>query len=266
MDAENSKKVSQVFRKIHATGIRSKRIDYEIIRKDGGKNYLAVSVSLIQDAKDNPIGFRGIARDITESLQAKKHLERYQIIMEAMTAHAIEGYRDRCLEAGMDDYITKPFKRIEFLSMVDKWTQSSTRSGLPIAELRSKIQGPKMKMNEEDTHKETNLPINYDKALEEFEGDKEFLVKVLNGFLENVSAQTGTIRRAISDGDAEVVRREAHSIKGGSAILTADTLSAIAFKLERTGLSGDLEGSLETLELLEKEFKRLEEFGKKINS
>ena len=63
-----------------------------------------------------------------------------------------------------------------------------------------------------------------------------------------------------------MVGREAHSIKGGSANLTADTLSDIAFKLERTGSSGDLEGSLETLELLEKEFKRLEEFTKKINS
>ncbi len=80
------------------------------------------------------------------------------------------------------------------------------------------------------------------------------------------NVQTGTIRQAIYDGDTEVVRREAHSIKGGSANLSADILSDIAFKLERTGASGGLEGSLETLDLLEKEFKRIEAFTKKLNS
>ncbi len=79
-----------------------------------------------------------------------------------------------------------------------------------------------------------NTPINFDKAVEEFEGDKEFLIEVLNAFLENAETQTGTIRQAISDGDAEVVRKEAHSIKGGSANLTANTLSDIAYELERT--------------------------------
>jgi CheY-like chemotaxis protein len=220
----------------------------------------------LMDGYEATNAIRNLENEFDEIGNRKDSIKLERIPIIAMTAHAIEGYRDRCLEAGMDDYITKPFKRIEFLSMVDKWAQSITGSGLPIAELRSKIQGPRMKMNEEDTHKETNLPINFDKAVEEFEGDKEFLVEVLNAFLENVSAQTGTIRQAISDGDAEVVGREAHSIKGGSANLTADTLSDIAFKLERTGSSGDLEGSLETLELLEKEFKRLEEFTKKINS
>ena len=220
----------------------------------------------LMDGYEATNAIRNLENEFDEIGNKKDSIKLDRIPIIAMTAHAIEGYRDRCLEAGMDDYITKPLKRIEFLSMVDKWTQSITGSGLPIAELRSKIQGPKMKMNEEDTHKETNLPINFDKAVEEFEGDKEFLVEVLNAFLENVSAQTGTIRQAISDGDAEMVRREAHSIKGGSANLTADTLSDIAFKLERTGSSGDLERSLETLELFEKEFKRLEEFTKKINS
>ena len=205
-----------------------------------------------------------IERNKTGTAKAPDILARIPII--AMTAHAIDGYRERCLEVGMDDYITKPLKRIKFLSMVDRWTQSITESGFELAELGSKIQGPKLIMNAEDTHKERNLPINFDKAVEEFEGDREFLVEVLNAFLENVSVQTGTIRQAIADGDAEVVRREAHSIKGGSANLTADSLSDIAFKLEKTGSSGVLEGSLEALDLLEKEFKRLEEFAKKVNS
>ena len=94
------------------------------------------------------------------------------------------------------------------------------------------------------------------------EGDEEFLLEVLEGFFENVTSQIGIIRQAISEGDAEVVRREAHSIKGGAANLTADALSKIAFELENIGRSGVLEKSIETLEKLEQAFSRLERFAK----
>ena len=108
--------------------------------------------------------------------------------------------------------------------------------------------------------------MDFEAAVEEFEGDKEFLMEVLEGFLENVRAQIPTIHKAISDGDAEVVRREAHSIKGGAANLTADVLSKIAFELENIGKSGHLEGSIEVLERLEKEFYLLEAYVRNQNS
>ena len=94
----------------------------------------------------------------------------------------------------------------------------------------------------------------------EFDGDKEFFVGVLDGFLENVRGQIETLRQAVSDGDADLVRREAHSIKGGAANLTADELSKIAFKLEKIGESEVLEEGFEFLGRLEKEFQRLEAY------
>ena len=66
--------------------------------------------------------------------------------------------------------------------------------------------------------------------------------------------------QAITEGDAEVVRREAHSIKGGAANLLANALSAVAFELENIGKSGVLSEGAETLEKLEREFFRLERF------
>jgi len=102
--------------------------------------------------------------------------------------------------------------------------------------------------------------MDFEAAVEEFEGDKEFLMEVVDGFLENVRAQIPTIRQAITDGNAETVRGEAHSIKGGAANLTADKLSKIAFELENIGKSGALEGGIEALERLEKEFSRLEDY------
>ena len=101
-------------------------------------------------------------------------------------------------------------------------------------------------------------PMDFEMVIEEFEGDKEIFMEVLESFLEKAGAQLGTIRQAISDRDAEVVRKEAHSIKGCAANLTADDLSGIASELERIGKSGVLEGGTDVLERLEREFLRLQ--------
>ena len=104
--------------------------------------------------------------------------------------------------------------------------------------------------------------MNFEKVLDDFEGDKELLIEAMDLFLESVRNQIGALRQAISDGDAELVRREAHSIKGGAANLTADDLSRVAFELENIGKSGTLGASTVILERLEKEFCRLDAFAK----
>ncbi len=103
-----------------------------------------------------------------------------------------------------------------------------------------------------------NTPINFEKAFMRFDEDREFLMEVLDGFMANVKVQIISIRRAILDGNADLVMREAHAIKGGAANLTADRLSESASELERIGHSGALDGAEEVVEILEKEFKSLE--------
>jgi len=186
----------------------------------------------------------------------------------AMTAHAIKGCREICLEAGMDDYIAKPLKKKELFAMVDKWGKRvddsrlpNVYSGIGTPNLQPPITGNSQSSIPNSQSKE-DAPMNFELAIDEFEGDKEFLMEVVDGFLENVRAQIGTIRQAISDGDAEVVKREAHSIKGGAANLTADELSSVALELENIGKSGVLEGGAEDLERLEKEVYRLEDYVK----
>jgi CheY-like chemotaxis protein len=180
--------------------------------------------------------------------QQQSSIQRVPII--AMTAHALKGYREKCLEAGMDDYITKPLRRKEFLSMAEKWTRGIDDCTTPRGN-----QGLEIGNNG------SKAPMEYEMALEEFEGDEAFLMEALEGFIENVTSQIGSIRQAISEGDGEAVRKEAHSIKGGAANLTADVLSGIAFELENIGKSGDLKEGIEALEKLEQEVFRLERFG-----
>ena len=74
-DQENAKKLYAAFNTVHTTGKPDKGFDWEIIRKDGSKGYVEASVSLRKGSEDQPIGFRGIVRDITVQ---KKMLERLQ--------------------------------------------------------------------------------------------------------------------------------------------------------------------------------------------
>jgi len=175
----------------------------------------------------------------------------------AMTAHAIKGYKEKCLEAGMDDYITKPLKREELLAMVDKWIMSNSRS---IDESgRGQV---KTKIAKEEATVEKGAPMDFEKALAEFLGRREVLMELLEVFQQNAKVQIKTMHQAISEGNAEVVMREAHSIKGGAANLTADNLAGIALELENIGKSGVLKGGIEALQRLEKELQRLEDFVK----
>lgn len=91
-DKENAKKVFETFQTIYKTGKSGSLFDYEIIRKDGTKKQIEVSASLKKDSSGNPIGFRGITRDITERKQAEDVIrhseERYRTILDEMD----EGY------------------------------------------------------------------------------------------------------------------------------------------------------------------------------
>jgi PAS domain S-box-containing protein/putative nucleotidyltransferase with HDIG domain len=74
-DTETAKKMYQVFNEVYRTGQPARMVDYEMIRKDGSKRILELSTSLIRGSAGAPIGFRGIARDVTERKQTEKALK-----------------------------------------------------------------------------------------------------------------------------------------------------------------------------------------------
>ena len=101
-------------------------------------------------------------------------------------------------------------------------------------------------------------PIDLNRALDEFMGEKEVLFSVLNEFVEKVRSQIEAIQRACLSLDFKEIAREAHSIKGGAANLTANKVAGIASALEKAAglsqaelarqLAGQLEDKLLQLE------------------
>ncbi|NLV67968.1 MAG: PAS domain S-box protein [Spirochaetes bacterium] len=89
VDSENARKVFETYTRVFRTGETVKGIDWELVSKKGNRIPIESSISLIRDAEGNPVGFRGIIRDITDRKQAEKRLreseEKYRLLAENAT-------------------------------------------------------------------------------------------------------------------------------------------------------------------------------------
>lgn len=187
----------------------------------------------------------------------------------AMTAHAFKGYRQKCLEAGMDDYITKPLLRKELLEMVDKWSYQARRPHEK-AESLSELDMAETDLDRLDTDPDapTMLPENpadeppmdLDRVIREFMGKEALVRKTIIQFMETVDRQILLLQEAVEGDRSEAVAGEAHAIKGGSANLTAQRLSDAAKALEEAARSDRMDRGLELLVAVEREYRQLEDF------
>lgn len=191
----------------------------------------------------------------SKALQNKSTAPAERTPIIAMTAHALKGYKEKCLEAGMDDYITKPLKRKHLLETIDNWL-GNEKSAIP-----KKTPYP-METNENE--KQSDAPLNFSKALNEFDGDKDFLMEVLSDFLSNVEGQIQTIQQAVLEKDFKTIEMHAHSIKGGAANLTATILSEAAGQLEENARSKDMNSISPVFQNLASAYKNLRQFQKEL--
>lgn len=84
VDKTTAREIYAMFRKVYQTGEPSKGFDWKMTRKDGAQRYVEASASLLKNSSGNPVGFRGIVRDITER---KKVEEQYRLLADNITEH-----------------------------------------------------------------------------------------------------------------------------------------------------------------------------------
>ncbi len=110
-DEENAKKLYQAFNKVYRTGEPARAFDWEVIRKDGSRRTGEVSITLMKDEKGQPIGFRGIARDVTERKEAEETIKAERERFRALSDHAPFGMVmiDR---EGRFQYLNSKFKEL----------------------------------------------------------------------------------------------------------------------------------------------------------
>ena len=188
-------------------------------------------------------GFEATARIRQGEQKTGRHIP-----IVAMTAHALKGDRERCLQAGMDGYVAKPIQREELFAAIEKLT-SPTGAESPV----EAAPAPQSAAAEIP-------PLNMDAALQRFEGDREFLLELWGEFLDYAAAELQVMHECRANGDAKRFERSAHSIKGAAANLEAEGMRAHALKLEEAGREGRMAAAQDELGRLEQERTRLQAY------
>ncbi|MGO9147148.1 MAG: PAS domain S-box protein [Desulfomonilia bacterium] len=136
----------------------------------------------------------------------------------AMTAHAMKGDREKCLAAGMDDYLSKPIRSSDIADMLKKWlgsldAKSSDREQkdlvLPVPGRPSPVTELESALNAESVFDTADL-------LDRFDGDEELVRTVLSAFFQDIPNTVSQLRVALEKADAPGIGLHAHTIKGAS--------------------------------------------------
>lgn len=182
----------------------------------------------------------------------------------ALTGYSTEEDRKHCLQAGMDDYLSKPFTIAGIRSILDTWLFTRSEEIQKAARKQTPPGAGALKEADRDPdRREEPPPIDWnvlDKMVPpQPPGSENLLKKVILLYFDSSSALMKSIREAVEGNDADTLYRAAHTLKSSSAYLGALAFSGICKELEMMGHDKTLEGAKDRLAALEQEYGRVRE-------
>jgi CheY-like chemotaxis protein len=169
----------------------------------------------------------------------------------AMTANAMQGDRERALEEGMDDYVSKPVKPEVLGAVLERW----------ISPDKEEKPGAAPALESADTSATLDVCVDYSvlESLRELqgEGEPDILEELVGIFLEDAPSQLETLKEAAEKGDTQSIGRIAHTLKGSCGNMGAVRMEALYSELEDIGRSENLLDAPGRISCLEEEFGRV---------
>ncbi|MDP8206318.1 MAG: response regulator [Candidatus Electryonea clarkiae] len=168
----------------------------------------------------------------------------HSIPIIAMTAHNTASDKEECLNAGMNDYISKPFNVSELDEKILFWTQDKSKV---------KIDDQKEHPSEPPTHQ----IFDREGFLERIDNDMEMLKMLVGVFVDDAPKQFVILGKALEEKDARIVHRKAHALKGAAGNVGAAAIRKLAYQMETAGKEEDIDKADILFRQMEKEFNAL---------
>ncbi len=241
-----------------------------------------------QHAFDKTIsgGYNAILMDVqmpdVDGFEATRMIREWEAVNQqhipiiAMTAHAMKGDRERCIEAGMDDYVTKPIESRILYNALDRWLETTLDQKSPAPSIED--QNFSMDLDdglfgEEPASQPTEqpvtplqiftppeIPVDLNTALSHFDGDREFMLELCKDFRDHLPARINEIKSAFNHNDVNGLHLYAHSLKGISLNFDAIFLAQLAAQLEQLCKHENISNALPLICQIELEAARAQAF------
>ncbi len=247
----------------------------QALEKISREHYDAVLMDVQMPEMD---GFEA-TRQIRQRESGSQHLP-----IIAMTAHALKEDRDRCLDAGMDDYVSKPLEPQALLNVLDRWIGAGSleaetvgageeneqvfEAGTPQVESMDPAgqspaaAAPKPPLARTGSLRQNinPLPLDLRAAMPRFNEDREFFNEMVQEFINHLPDRMAEMREAVQKGDPMTLMRNAHNLKGVSANFSAGPLFKLAEDLEVMSRQENLAGAAPLVEQIQAEIDRLRDY------